>query len=155
MRAFFTCLLALALSFAVPGASAQLFKWVDEDGVVNYGDWPPSGTKLRAINHGTVSVVAGVPKQQMDEMRGRDEQRKPQRVRRDSAEAATAPAVPASVPTDDSQTIDGYAASDYGYPPRRIRPLEPNNRPRPEQPIANPTLPINPAVPDMPLRPRR
>ncbi len=147
--------LALVLSCAAPPAAAQLFKWVDEGGVVNYGDWPPSGVKVLPVTHGTVTVIAGVPRQQMEEMRGRDQQRKAQRVRRDADEAATAPAVLATAPTDDIPYGDAYAA-DYGYPPRRVRPLEPNDRPRPEQPIAKPMVPIDlPAIPDAPLRPRR
>ncbi len=123
--------------------------------MVNYGDSPPPGIRVQPVTHGTVSSVGGVPKQQMEEMRARDQQRKAQRAARDADEAATAPPGPATVPTDDVQYAEGYAAG-YGYPPRRLPPAVPNVRPRPEQPIANPTLPVNlPAIPDMPLRPRR
>jgi hypothetical protein len=41
-----------------PSASAQMYKWIDANGVVNYGDAPPDGVKLQPINHGTMSSVA-------------------------------------------------------------------------------------------------
>jgi Domain of unknown function (DUF4124) len=152
MRVPITCTLALVLASAAPCATAQLFKWVDEDGVVNYGDSPPSGVRVLPVTHGTVSAVSGAPSQQVEEVRARD-QRRAQRVRRDADAATTAPAVLTTASTDDIPYGDGYAPA-YGYPARNVvRPLEP--RPRPEQPIANPTLPNLPAIPDMPLRPRR
>jgi hypothetical protein len=155
MRVPIACTLALVLASAAPCATAQLFKWIDDEGVVNYGDSPPPGIRVLPVTHGTVSSVGGVPKQQMEEMRARDQQRKAQRAGRDADEVATVPG-PTAVPTDDVQYAEGYAAG-YGYPPRRLRPAAPTVRPRPEQPIANPTpLPVDlPAIPDMPLRPRR
>ncbi len=68
----------LAALLAMPAAvTAQLYKWVDEDGGVTYGDTPPPKAKnVRPVNQGSVSVVPGVPKDQMDAMRERDEQRR-------------------------------------------------------------------------------
>jgi len=37
--------LALLLALAVPVASAQVYKWVDEKGRVHYGEKPPAGSK--------------------------------------------------------------------------------------------------------------
>jgi hypothetical protein len=37
--------LAAALAFACGLAQAQTFRWVDKDGKVRYGDFPPPGTK--------------------------------------------------------------------------------------------------------------
>jgi hypothetical protein len=150
MRVPTACTLALVLASAAPCATAQLFKWVDNEGVVNYGDWPPPGTRVQPITHGTVSSVSGGPKQQMEEMRPRDEQRRGQRTAR-GADGVSTPA-----PTDDVQYAGTYAA-DYGYPARRVGRAEAAiERPRVERPIAQPGPPVNlPAVPDMPLRPRR
>lgn len=42
-------LLALLLALAVPVASAQVYKWVDEKGRVHYGEKPPAGSKPSAV----------------------------------------------------------------------------------------------------------
>jgi hypothetical protein len=41
--------LALLLALAVPAASAQVYKWVDEKGRVHYGEKPPPGSKSSAV----------------------------------------------------------------------------------------------------------
>ena len=46
MKALWIC---LALMLAAGTASAQLYKWVDKDGKVRYGDSPPPGTKASSI----------------------------------------------------------------------------------------------------------
>ncbi len=46
MRARF---LALILALAAPLAFAQVYKWVDEKGHVQYGDKPPPGAKASAV----------------------------------------------------------------------------------------------------------
>jgi len=46
MKAFCVCVVLL---FAVSPASAQLYKWVDKDGKVRYGDTPPPGAKTSSI----------------------------------------------------------------------------------------------------------
>lgn len=40
--------LVLTLAFAA-SASAQLYRWVDKDGKVRYGDTPPSGVETRTL----------------------------------------------------------------------------------------------------------
>ena len=42
-------LLALALALAMPAASAQIYKWVDERGQVHYGEKPPAGAKPSTV----------------------------------------------------------------------------------------------------------
>ncbi len=42
-------LFALLLTLAVPVASAQVYKWVDEKGRVHYGEKPPAGSKASAL----------------------------------------------------------------------------------------------------------
>jgi hypothetical protein len=41
--------LAMLLALAVPVASAQVYKWVDEKGRVHYGEEPPAGSKPSAV----------------------------------------------------------------------------------------------------------
>jgi len=142
--------IALALISVAPCASAQLYKWVDADGVINYGDWPPPGVKIQSVTHGTVSVVSGGPKTQSSETRARSEERRNQR------NAPDANAAPTQVAMDDVQYPDAYAA-DYGYPARRARRAEAVlDRPRPEPRITQPGPAVDfSAVPDLPLPARR
>lgn len=42
-------LLALLLALAMPAASAQIYKWVDEKGRVHYGEKPPAGAKPSTV----------------------------------------------------------------------------------------------------------
>jgi len=146
-----TCTFALLLVCVAPCASAQLYKWVDADGVINYGDWPPPGVKIQPVTHGTGSVVTGGPKTQPGEKtRARSEERRGQR------NAPDADGAPTQVALDDAQYADAYAA-DYGYPARRARRAEAAlDRPRPEPRIAQPGPAVDlPGVPDMPRPARR
>ncbi len=43
------CFIALLLVLAVPVASAQVYKWVDEKGRVHYGEKPPAGSKPSTV----------------------------------------------------------------------------------------------------------
>ena len=43
------CLPALLLALAAPIASAQVYKWVDENGRIHYGEKPPQGSKASAV----------------------------------------------------------------------------------------------------------
>lgn len=48
-----------ALLFIAIDASAEVYRWVDERGVVNYGSRPPAGSKAKPVesDNGRVSVV--------------------------------------------------------------------------------------------------
>ena len=46
MKAFCIC---LALLLAAGTAAAQMYRWVDKDGKVRYGDTPPPGAKTSSI----------------------------------------------------------------------------------------------------------
>ena len=136
----------LAALLAMPAAvTAQLYKWVDEDGGVNYGDTPPPKAKnVRPVGQGSVSVVPGVPKDQIDAMRERDEQRRKEREQRDADQARAAEMARAAAPRE-PQYADSYVP-DYGYWPIRTRPPDiGKNRPRPEKPIARPKTPAGAA----------
>lgn len=64
-----TIIMLLCLTFAVPSVAGQLFKWVDEQGNIHYGDHPPQNANLESItgkisSYGKVSVqpLPGEPK---------------------------------------------------------------------------------------------
>lgn len=149
MRKLLSVLLALLLAAPLP-VMAQLYKWLDAEGVVNYGDLPPpNATNVQAVGPASLSVVPGVPKEQMDAMRERDEQRRQEALQRDADEArARASARAASGVPSELQSYEEYAY-DYDYgpvfgygPPRVRRPGA--NRPRPHPPIAKPVSPAKP-----------
>jgi len=153
MRSLTSPLLAAALALTATAASAQLYKWVDESGVVNYGDWPPSGVRVQPVTHGTVSSVSGAPRQPAATGQ-RDPSRRGQRGSTDINETVNVSVNSAPGSSDDPDYIAGYAPY-YAYPRREVARAETIDRRRPEQPIAKPVLPVDPAVPEMPLRPRR
>jgi hypothetical protein len=142
LRCLLFVLLAALLALPV-GAQAQLYKWVDEDGGINYGDTPPPKAKnVRPVSQGSVSVVPGVSKDQMASMRKRDDQRRLEREQREADEARAAEKARAAAPPE-PQYADSYVP-DYGYWPTRPRPPDiGKNRPRPDPPSAKP-LPAEP-----------
>jgi hypothetical protein len=90
----------LALPLLTAPALAEVYKWVDEAGKVNYGDKPPPG-RARALDRdsGRVSVVQGMPKGELDRLRLRNEQERAQELEREldalrAREQALASAVP-------------------------------------------------------------
>jgi hypothetical protein len=59
-RLFRSAVAAIALVVAVP-AWAQIYKWVDEKGVVNYSSRPPAGRKSTVLDPNSVSVSTYTP----------------------------------------------------------------------------------------------
>ena len=51
----------LALALAASTASAQMYKWVDKDGKVHYGNTPPPGSKTSALKGPTSGAAAPGP----------------------------------------------------------------------------------------------
>lgn len=82
------CLAGLAMGAAATSAcSAELYKWVDEKGVVTYGEKPPANTRATPVNtHPSAVVETGGPLNP-----GTDGDR-----RRTSEGAPPAPSMPAS-----------------------------------------------------------
>lgn len=154
MRPAILFVVACALYATAPTASAQLYKWVDASGVVNYGDWPPAGVKLQPINHGTVSSVA-------DRALVAPPARAPGAARNPSRTTAAAAnvrneVVPSSAPPSPGDAnVDGAFAPYYDYARRPLAVEAAAERRREDAPVVKPLLPIDPAIPDMPLRPRR
>ena len=139
---------------AAPTAQAQLYKWVDNSGVVNYGDWPPAGVKLQPVNHGTLSSVAdralvGPSARPPGAARTGSRTVSPAATARNEVLSSSAPASPGDA------SIDGTYAPYYDYARRPVVVEAAAERRRESAPVAKPLLPINPAIPDMPLRPRR
>ena len=45
-------------SLIAPAASAQIYKWIDAEGVVNYSNYPPADKRsARVVSEGKISVV--------------------------------------------------------------------------------------------------
>jgi Domain of unknown function (DUF4124) len=127
-------------------ALAQVYKWVDESGMVNYGDKPPprsQGAHPLSEGSGSVSVVPGIPKEELDRLRKRDEQQSLQRLEREVDELrarafSRANAVPETVYTE-------VYVPTYGYQrPWRRFPGVGHPGPRPEHPIIKPRPPTRP-----------
>jgi len=154
MRLAILCVVSCALYAAAPLAQAQLYKWVDSSGVVNYGDWPPAGVKLQPVNHGTLSSVAdralvGPPARAPRAAGNASGTASPPANVRNEALSSSAPASPGDA------NVDGTYAPYYGYTQRPLAVGAVAERRRENAPVAKPLLPIDPAIPDMPLRPRR
>jgi hypothetical protein len=152
MRPVIQFIFACMLCATAPSACAQLYKWVDETGGVNYGDWPPSGVKLQPMNRGTVSSVAdralvGSPTRAPDASRSA-----PRTAGQASNVRIEVPPADAYATTGDVNVVGAYAPY-YGYPWRPAT-AEAERRVA-NTPVVRPVLPIHPAIPDMPLPPRR
>ena len=123
MRKLAMSAMACMALFAVP-ALAEVYKWVDDSGKVNYGDKPPAGGKAaRPLDEdlGTLSLVPGIPKEELERLHARYEQQRWQQLQREvgellAREQAQAYAWPEAV------YVESYVPA-YGYqwPWRRFR----------------------------------
>jgi hypothetical protein len=140
-------LLALMVlgAFAQP-AGAQLYRWVDERGTVNYGDTPPPNarqvTPLNPDRSG-VSVVPGLSREEMDRAKKSAEQARIERLEREvkslREESRSRPPPAPPPPVNEPTTV--YVPV-YPGPPRPPRPWPP--RPPKPQPIEPPPPPPPP-----------
>jgi len=132
----------IAALFAVAPLTAfgQLYKWVDADGTVNYGDSPPKGVKnLRTLgaDSGNLSVVPGIPREERERLRERDEQARLRQLEREVEELRAREEARASAPPEVIYT-DSWVPAYGGYWPHRVRPPGQGHKPKPEHPIAKP-----------------
>lgn len=70
-------------------AQAPLYKWVDENGVTNYGDAPPkTARKTTALDasKSSLSVVPGLSKDELTRLEARVEQARADRLERENAD---------------------------------------------------------------------
>lgn len=146
------CALLLILPIV---ALAQMYKWVDENGVVNYGDKPPPRVKqVRPFGEGagSVSVVEGMPKEELERLRERDRQQRLRQLEAEVAELRAREQARENTPPEVVYQEVYVPAYGYGYrrPPSSrppwsgrpgYRPDHPDHKPRPAtrpQPPANP-----------------
>ena len=81
-------LLALCL-FSPTVGHADVYKWVDEHSVVNYGDRPPpsvKGARPLSSTAGSPSVVPGIPKEELARLREDDAHLRLQQLEREVQE---------------------------------------------------------------------
>jgi hypothetical protein len=101
LRAVVFWLTAVAVAGVPSTALSQLYKWIDADGTVNYGDLPPKGAKnvrLVGKDSGNLSVVPGIPQEERDRLRQREEQQRLQRLEREVEDLRAREAARASMP---------------------------------------------------------
>jgi Domain of unknown function (DUF4124) len=135
-------LVAATLVIAPASAAPEIYKWVEADGSVHYGNTPPARTKnvrLVGMDSGTVSVVPGMSKEEKDRLREREDQMRLQRLELEveelrAREQAREYAQPEVIYTD--VYVPAYG---YGRPLHR-RDID-RVKPRPEHPIAKPRPP--------------
>lgn len=144
LRPILAVVLATGLAVAPLSAPAQLYRWVDAGGTVNYGDAPPPGARgVRAVgaDSGSLSVVPGIAPEERERLRQRDEQRRLERLEREVEELRARELARASAPPE--VVVTEVFVPVWGG--NRVRP--PHRRPpgsgpgRPEHPIAKPRPP--------------
>lgn len=158
--------LAAALFATLPLHAQQLYRWVDENGVVNYGDQPPAKAKdARKVEaDGRVTVVPGLTKEQMQraaeiDQRRRAQAQKAEAERRASEQARAAAQAQAPAPQQqvveqpaDGRFVDGVWVP-WGPRPPGLVPGQPVPRP-PVRPTPLPEpLPRPTPLPEAPVRP--
>lgn len=137
-------LLAVTLAIAPAVAMPEIYKWVEADGSVHYGNTPPARTKnVRVLGNdsGTLSVVPGMSKEEKDRLREREDQLRLQRLEREveelrAREQAREYAQPEVIYTDVYVPAYGYGRPLHGRNTGHVKP-----KPRPEHPIAKPRPP--------------
>jgi hypothetical protein len=128
-----------------PVAVAQMYRWVDENGVVNYGDRPPpvraKGARTVSESAGSLSVVPGISKDEMQRLRERDEQQRIQQLERENEELRARERARAAQPP--AVVVQEVYVPAYGYPSGARPPHRPPGA-RPEPPVDRPKPPPRP-----------
>lgn len=137
------CLLILTSPFQ---AQAEVYRWFDENGVVNYGDRPPQGARgvtALDLKPGIDSVIRGIPRDELERMRERDTQARlraleaeVEELRAREAAQAAAPAAPANETVRAVYPVygPGWIGPGRGGIGREKRPGPPYVRPQPLDP---------------------
>jgi hypothetical protein len=135
----------LLLAASVP-AHADLYKWVDERGVVNYGDRPPpQARRLRPLelDLDSAAVIPGIPKEELQQLRERDAERRLRQLEAEVDELRAREAARGAAPAAEPAEARTYWYPVYGHPAYGYR-RKPEPRPdagwtpRPTHPIARP-----------------
>jgi hypothetical protein len=102
----------LALPLAAPGAT---YRWIDDRGVVNYGNAPPPAARqVRQLDEeaGRVSTIQAVPREQLQHERERVLEARIDRLERELDDARrAAAAVPTTLPVRVPVPVAGFAPS--------------------------------------------
>jgi len=140
-----TILLFSALCLAAPLlVRAELYKWVDEQGVVNYGDTPPQrakGVLSLGPAAGSLSVVPGIPKEELARLRERYDQMRLERLEREVEELRARETARAAAPVAEPSYSEVYGYPPYGYGGHWHRRPDTGLPHRPKQPVAKPRPP--------------
>lgn len=154
--------LMLIALLASASASAEVYRWVDKNGVINYSDTPPKSVAAKKVDQDQISIVPLAPLVRASSLAASNQALR-QRVERLEEEADRERGIaPMSYPSlsqipkewreqcyddrrvdcDDPRTYYGYGGSVYGYgyyPPVVVgaarRSLVPIVRPRPPVPV--------------------
>lgn len=111
--------LSLLLTAAPLACAGELYKWVDEKGVTNYGDAPPAKTARKVVpldeTKSSLSVVPGLTKEEVAGMEARAERARNSRLAQENDElrarlAAAATPAPAPVPVRVEESAPVYVA---------------------------------------------
>lgn len=139
-------LVSLLCLTATGPVHADVYKWVDERGVVNYGDRPPPRAKDARpldLEVDSTAFIQGIPKEELQLLRERDAERRlrqleaeVEELRLREATRAAAPAIEPPEPRTYWYPVYGYPA--YGYGRKRHRHPEVGRPSRPMHPIVKP-----------------
>ncbi len=141
----------VALCLATPWhAGAQVYKWLDERGVVNYGDTPPQqarGVKPLDLQSGIDTVIPGIPQEELDRLREQDRERRLRQLeaevedlRAREAARSTVTAAPSNEPVYRGHPVFwvGRTLPTRGGHGRDRRPVHPIAKPWPSDPAMLP-----------------
>jgi hypothetical protein len=135
-------IIAATLVFAPGVAMPEVYKWVEPDGSVHYGNTAPGRTKnvrMVGMDSGTVSVVPGMSKEEKARFREREDQLRLQRLEREVEELRAREQTREYAQPEVIYTEVYVPTYGYGYPlHRRDRG---HVKPRPDHPIAKPRPP--------------
>ena len=98
---------------------SEIYKWVEADGSVHYGNTPPGRTKnvrVVGMDAGTLSVVPGMSKEEKDRLREREDQLRLQRLEREVEELRAREQARDSAPPEVIYTDVYVPAYGYGRP---------------------------------------
>jgi hypothetical protein len=124
MRLHLLLVLGIALAPLATPAAGQVYKWVDANGVVNYGDRPPATAgKAKPLDEANarLSVVPGMPREEIERERERGLRRQLEQAQLEieslKARPATTTVQLAPSPDDYPHYWGGYGGGyAVGYP---------------------------------------
>ncbi len=136
LRALSIVLLMATLLGTPSAATAQIYKWVDADGSVHYGNSAPRSKNARVIGSGsgTVSVIPGLSKEEKEWLRAREEELRLQRLERE-VEELRARELTRAYASPEVVYVESYVPV-FGYGPPLHRRHHRDVKPRPDYPLA-------------------